>query len=123
MRHCAETRSWPNGFSTMIRAPAAHVDFAAALDALARASAKPIEVPSGLRNTHDGHVQMSSLHHCVQGRKDLLVREIARRTKEDERVGVGSGHTHTNLKRHRSYRSTRCVNHYDDSMGDARRDH
>jgi hypothetical protein len=62
------------------------------LDAVARAGAKLVDPPAGLRHADDRHVEVAAFHHCVQRRKDLLVREVAGRAEEDESVGMNVAH-------------------------------
>src|SRR5262249_45299476 len=49
-------------------------------------SAQLVEAPSTLGHTNHWNVEMAALDHRLQSRKDLLVREIARRTKENQSV-------------------------------------
>ena len=48
-----------------------------------------IEAPPRLRDTDDRHVQMPALHHRLERREDLLVREVSRRAEEDQGIGGG----------------------------------
>jgi hypothetical protein len=56
------------------------------LQAVFRASAKLIEIPSSFGYADDGYIEMSSLHHCLQGGENLLVSEIAGGAEENKRV-------------------------------------
>ena len=62
------------------------------LDAVARAGAELVDPPAGLRHADDRHVEMAAFHHCLQRRKDLLVREIARRAEEYQGVRTAVAH-------------------------------
>src|ERR1700722_5407649 len=48
------------------------IESAVLLETVLRASAKLIDLPSSLGDSNDGNIQMSSLHHCLQRRKNLL---------------------------------------------------
>src|SRR5919201_161056 len=73
----AEAGSCPNGFSITTRASLAVPD-------------RP-----RLRITvSNSDVEVAPLAHRIESRKDLLVREVASRTEEDERVGASSGFGH-----------------------------
>ena len=68
------------------------VDAAAVrLQAVSARASQLIEVPAGLCHADDGHVQMAALHHRLQRREDLLVREVAGRAEEHQRIGVRWG--------------------------------
>jgi len=45
-----------------------------------------LDAPGSTGHPNDGHVEMTSLDHGLQGREDLLVGQIAGDTEEDERV-------------------------------------
>ena len=68
------------------------VDTAAVrLEAVARARAKLIEVPARLGHADDGHVEATTLDQGLQRREDHLVRQVAGRAEEDQRVRRLSG--------------------------------
>jgi len=52
-----------------------------------------LQVPSRLGDADDGHVQPPTADQRLQGRKDLLVSEIARHPEDHQSVGPGSGRT------------------------------
>ena len=58
------------------------------LQAVFCASAKLIKIPSGLGDADDGNIEVSSLHHRLQGRKNLFVGEIAGGAEKNECVRV-----------------------------------
>jgi hypothetical protein len=58
------------------------------LQAVVRPRAKLINIPSGFGYADDGHIEMSSLYHRLQGREDLFVSKIACGPEEHERVRV-----------------------------------
>ena len=62
------------------------------LHAVARAGTELVDGPPGLRHADDRHVEMAALRHRLQRREDLLVREIARRAEEHERIGDAVAH-------------------------------
>src|SRR5262249_25958011 len=68
------------------------IESAVFLQAVLRASAELIEVPSSFRDTDDRNVEVPSFEHGLQRRKDFFVGKIARGAKENERVRVGTGH-------------------------------
>ena len=51
-----------------------------------------IEIPMGPRHADDRHVETVTPDQRLEGREDLLVRQVAGGTEEDERIGTGSGH-------------------------------
>jgi hypothetical protein len=51
-----------------------------------------VDRPTGLGHAHDRQVEVATLHHRLQRRKDLLEGKIARGTEEDQGVGVGFVH-------------------------------
>ena len=62
------------------------------LEAVVGPGPELFEVPARLRHADDRHVEVAALHHRLQRGKDLLVREIAGRAEEHERVGLGVAH-------------------------------
>src|SRR5215469_15351675 len=62
------------------------IDSAMFLQAVFRASAKLINIPSSFGYANDGHVQVASLHHRLQRGENLSVGEIASGTEENKRV-------------------------------------
>ncbi len=65
------------------------IDAAAMLsEAGPRSLAQLFERPAGLGDADDRHVEMASLDHRLQSRKDHLVGEVAGGAEEDQRVGV-----------------------------------
>ena len=67
----------------------AAVNPAVLLEAVLRPLFELVEVPARLGNADHGHVEGARLHHGLKAGEYLLVREIARRPEEDERVGRG----------------------------------
>ena len=51
-----------------------------------------IERPFGPTHADDRHVEMAAPDHRLQGRKDLLVRQVAGGAEEDERIRTGGSH-------------------------------
>jgi hypothetical protein len=45
--------------------------------------------PSGLAHADNGHVETAAASHRLQRRKDLAIRQIARRAEKHERVRSG----------------------------------
>ena len=68
------------------------VEPAVLLEAVARPRLELVEVPAGLGDADDRHVEVAALHHRLQRREDLLVGEVAGGAEEDERVGVRVAH-------------------------------
>ena len=62
------------------------------LEAVAARAPELVEVPAGLGDADHRHVEVAALDHRLQRREDLLVREVAGRAEEDQRVGVGVAH-------------------------------
>src|SRR5882724_6382660 len=62
------------------------------LDALPGARPELLERPVRPRDTDDGDVEMPAPGHGVEGRKDLLVGEVAARPEDDEPVGARRAH-------------------------------
>src|SRR5215471_12149109 len=62
------------------------------LQAILRASAKLIKIPSCFCHADDRYIEMSSLYHRLQGGENLLVSQIAGGAEENERVRVGTIH-------------------------------
>ena len=50
------------------------IEFAVLPDTVASAVLQLIQVPPRLRDSDDRHIQVATLNHCLQRRKDLLVR-------------------------------------------------
>src|SRR5262249_17781138 len=69
------------------------VDATVLLKTVMSPGAELIEVPPRFGNSNDRYVEMSSLHHRLQRRKNLLVSQVARCTEEYERIRVGISHT------------------------------
>src|SRR4029079_13228555 len=67
----------------------AAVNPAVLLEAVLCALLELVEVPARLGYADHGHVEGARLHHGLKAGEDLLVREVARRPEEDERVGRG----------------------------------
>jgi hypothetical protein len=53
---------------------------------------KLIYIPAGVSHTTDRNVEIAAFDHRLQGRKDLLVSQIAGSTEEYEGVGTHSSH-------------------------------
>src|SRR5215469_1865486 len=68
------------------------------LQAVFCASAKLVEIPSSLCHADYRDVEVSSFHHCLQGRKNLFVREIAGGAEKNERVRLVTGHESLSFK-------------------------
>ena len=68
------------------------VEAAVLLDAVLRPRAQLVERPAGLGHADDRHIEVAALGHRLQRREDLLVRQIAGRSEEHERVGVCVAH-------------------------------
>ncbi len=64
-----------------------------ASQAVAGVGPELLQVPSRLGDADDGHVQPPTADQRLQGRKDLLVSEIARHAEDHQSVGPGSGRT------------------------------
>src|SRR5213076_899841 len=62
------------------------------LDALPGARPELLERPVRPRDADDGDVEMPAPGHGVEGRKDLLVGEVAARPEDDEPVGARRAH-------------------------------
>src|SRR6516162_9455219 len=60
------------------------IDSTMFLQAVFRASAKLINVPSSFGYADDGHVQVPSLHHCLQRGENLFIGEIAGGAEENK---------------------------------------
>jgi hypothetical protein len=76
---------------------------AVALDALFGACAQLIQRPAGFGHRDDRHVEMPAPRHAVQRRKDCLVRQVAGRAEEHERVGMCRPHGWTSKDRRPPY--------------------
>jgi hypothetical protein len=61
-------------------------------EALAGAVAQRVVAPVAAREAEDGHVEVFVAYQAVEGREDLLVREIARGAEEDDDVRARPGH-------------------------------
>src|ERR1700730_10420850 len=57
------------------------------LDTVTRTRAKLLQPPSRFRNADDGNIQIAAPRPRMKRRKNLLVREVARSSKEGQRVG------------------------------------
>ena len=68
------------------------VDAAVLFNAVACARDQLIPVPRGLGNPDHRHIEMPALHHRLQRREDLLVREIACGAEKHQRVGMSFAH-------------------------------
>src|SRR5207244_10414195 len=51
-----------------------------------------IEGPSGPSHADDGHVEMAAPDQRLQGREELLERQVAGSAEEDERIRTGGSH-------------------------------
>ena len=51
-----------------------------------------VEVPAGLGHANHRKVELPVLDHELQGRKDLLVGQIAGRSEENQRIRTGIAH-------------------------------
>jgi hypothetical protein len=68
------------------------VEGAVLLDALPGAGAELLQRPALLRHPDHRDVEMPPLHQRLQRREYLLVGEVARRSEEDQRVGLRRVH-------------------------------
>ena len=84
------------------------VEAAVFLDAVARPRLELVEGPAGLGHADDRHVQVAALHHRLQRREDLLVRQIAGGAEEDQGVGVGFAHGVSPFARYLPADFSRC---------------
>jgi hypothetical protein len=57
-------------------------------DRVVRALLEVVEIPTGLGDADDRHLEDAAADQRVQGGEDLLVREVSRRAEEDEGVAV-----------------------------------
>jgi hypothetical protein len=64
------------------------------LQAFARVSAKPVEVPTGARHADDRDVETTTSRHGLQRREDLLVGEVTASTEENQRIRAFSRTVH-----------------------------
>jgi hypothetical protein len=62
------------------------LESAVLLDTVASPVLQLIQVPAGLRNSDDRHIQVATLDHCLQRRKDLLVRQISTGPEKNKRI-------------------------------------
>ena len=62
------------------------VESAVLLDAVASPVLQLIQVPAGLRHSDDRHIQVATLDHCLQRRKNLLVRQISGGPEKNKRI-------------------------------------
>src|SRR5215471_3784695 len=56
------------------------------LQAVFRPTAKLIEIPSGFGHADHGNVEVSSFHHGLQRRENLLISKVARSAEKNECV-------------------------------------
>jgi hypothetical protein len=54
--------------------------------------AKLFEVPTGLGDTDNRHIESASLCHRLEGREYLLIRQVACCSEKDKGVGMGITH-------------------------------
>ncbi len=72
--------------------PRGRVEPAVLLQAVFGARLELLQVPARLGHADHGHREMPALQHRLQRREDFLVREVARRAKENQCVGMRSAH-------------------------------
>src|SRR5262249_35538814 len=68
------------------------VESSVLLEAVLGTGLEPFEVPAGLGHADHRDVEVATLDHRLQGREDLLVREVSGCAEEDERVGMNAAH-------------------------------
>src|SRR5262245_21985270 len=62
------------------------------LKAVARPSAELIEVPAGLGHSDHRYIEVPSLHHRLQRRKNLLVRQVSGGAEKNQGAGLNLFH-------------------------------
>src|SRR6187549_2524340 len=63
-----------------------HLESAVLLDAVAGPLLQLIQGPARLRDSDDRHIHVAMPDHCLQRRKDLLVRQISGSPEENKRI-------------------------------------
>src|SRR4051812_2126676 len=62
------------------------------LDAVASPRLQLVKIPTRLGHADDRHVKPPMLHHCLQRRENLLVRQIARGAKKHKCIRMNRTH-------------------------------
>src|SRR5260221_4909718 len=68
------------------------IDPAVFLETVVGPSAKLVEVPIGLCDADNRNIESSALHHGLEGRENLLIRQVAGCSEKDQGVGMGITH-------------------------------
>src|SRR5260370_19529777 len=73
------------------------------LQTVLRPSLQLVEVPPSLRHANHRNIEGATLDHRLQRRKNLLIRKIASRTEEHQRIGMKLTHAFSPSKQQSTY--------------------